>query len=355
MKILHVIPSLEFGGATMQLLGLVRGLPADKVETCVAVLRGDGPCALPLRDSPALVETLGWRRWFDVGAPWQLRWLMRRFAPDVIHAWGPSALRAVCLAPGRGVRRLVVSRPLSPGRWPSRWDRWLLARSDALVATGPAEGARCRALGLGGRIHIVPPAAPGERPWVPALAPALPASWSRYILCAGPLEPHKGFYDAIWGFDILRIVCPDLKLVILGSGSDRSRLERFARNLKAEASVHFPGDRPDVPALLGRAALVWVPSRAEGGLTFALEAMVAGRAVIASRLPGLAEIVRDGETGVLVPPGDKVALARQTRRLLEDTGLRQAMGAAGHRRVNNCFPMGDLVRRFAALYHDLAA
>jgi glycosyltransferase involved in cell wall biosynthesis len=354
MKILHVIPSLEYSGVVMQLLGLARGLPPGRMEAWVCVLGGEGPCSLPLLDSPVTVDTLGWTRWLDVGALWQLRRLVRFFAPDLTHAWGLSALRAVYLAAGRTAGRLVVSKPLPPRGGPNRWDRWLLARSDVVVAGGPAEAARCRALGLDDRIAIVPPAAPERRSWAGGRAPALPASRSRFVLCAGPLEPHKGFGDAIWGLDILRYVDPGLNLMLLGTGSDRPRLERFVRGLGMEPWVHFAGDRADVPGILRQAALVWVPSRAEGGVTFALEAMVAGRAVIASCLPGLAEVVRDGETGVLVPPGHKVALARQTRRLLEDARRCQAMGAAGRRRVSECFQAGDLVRRFTALYHDLA-
>src|SRR5260370_11629646 len=118
MKVLHVIPSLEYGGAAAQLLVLARGLPAGKIEARVCVLGGEGPFALPFRASPATVEPLGWRRWFAVGPPRQLRRLLRRFAPDMVHACGPPALRAVSLAAGRAVRRFWVSRPRSPRRGP---------------------------------------------------------------------------------------------------------------------------------------------------------------------------------------------------------------------------------------------
>jgi glycosyltransferase involved in cell wall biosynthesis len=83
--------------------------------------------------------------------------------------------------------------------------------------------------------------------------------------------------------------------------------------------------------------------------------MAAGVAVVAADLPSLAEVVRDGETGFLVPAGDRVALARQTLRLLRNPDRRRQMGEAGRRRAAAHFAADDLVRRFAALYNDLAA
>jgi glycosyltransferase involved in cell wall biosynthesis len=98
---------------------------------------------------------------------------------------------------------------------------------------------------------------------------------------------------------------------------------------------------------------VWLPSRADRGATSALEAMAAGRPVVASRWPGLAEVVADGETGVLVPPGDKAALARETRLLLDDSERRRRMGEAGQRRAADRFSVGAMVGAFESLYAEV--
>jgi glycosyltransferase involved in cell wall biosynthesis len=84
----------------------------------------------------------------------------------------------------------------------------------------------------------------------------------------------------------------------------------------------------------------------------ALEAMAAGRPVVASRLLALAEIVIDGKTGFLIEPGDKVALARKTRLLLDDPQHGRQMGEAGRLRVEQEFPASQFVDRFARLYED---
>lgn len=170
------------------------------------------------------------------------------------------------------------------------------------------------------------------------------------ILCAGPLEPHKGFLDAIWAFDILQFLYEGLRLVVAGAGPDGPRLRRFAQVTGASRRVHFAGRLPDLPAILDRAAVVWVPSRAEAGVNIALEAMARGRPVVASRLPGLAEIIRDGETGFLARPGDKVELARLTRQLLDSAPLRQRFGEVARRRAAERFSLSALLQSMSDLY-----
>jgi glycosyltransferase involved in cell wall biosynthesis len=161
---------------------------------------------------------------------------------------------------------------------------------------------------------------------------------------------QKGFYEAIWVLDILRYVHPDLHLVVAGSGPDRQRLERFAAATGLKAFIHFVGPVADVRPLLTRAEVVWSPGRVDTGARVVLEAMAAGRPVVASRWPRLAELIRDGETGYLVPAADKTALAARTQRLLEDAALRQAMGEAGRRRVAERFRADTLAERCAGVY-----
>ena len=93
--------------------------------------------------------------------------------------------------------------------------------------------------------------------------------------------------------------------MLAGDGTDRPRIEEFARATETEKRVVFIGRQPDLAPWLHSAELVWIPSRTGGGATPHLEAMAAGRPVVATRLPVLAEIVADGVVGCLVPPGDK--------------------------------------------------
>jgi glycosyltransferase involved in cell wall biosynthesis len=170
------------------------------------------------------------------------------------------------------------------------------------------------------------------------------------ILGVGPLERHKGFRDAAWTLDILNALHGNLHLVLAGAGPDRPRVEGFARTIGAGGRVRFLGPTADLGPWLERAEVVWVPSLRPGGVGAALGAMAAGRPVVASALPDLAEVVAGGETGFLVPPGDKAELARRTRRLLEDAGLRERLGEAGRRRAEEHFSARRLAEEAGRLY-----
>jgi glycosyltransferase involved in cell wall biosynthesis len=356
-RILYVIPDLDHGAAATQLRLLAGALPPDRFTARVCVLGPAGPEGEALGRAGVPVEALGWRRLLDVRPFLALRRLVREFQPDVLHAWQPAGLRAAVLA--RGVRgtRVIASAvvPARPqGEVARQLDRWLMGEVERLHCRGPAEAERYRRAGLPeAKFTLIPPGvrAPSKAPEPTAEAFGLPAA-GRVVLCVGPLEPHKGFRDAIWAFDILKYLYDDLYLVIAGEGSDRRRLEEFARRTGAIDRVRFLGRRDDLPELLARSDVVWVPSRSSGGVNVALEAMAAGRPVVASGLPELAEVVRDGEAGFLVPPGDKVALARQTRRLLDDAALRARAGEAGRRHVAQQFSVARLVQGFTRLYDD---
>jgi glycosyltransferase involved in cell wall biosynthesis len=359
-KLLFVIPDLEPGGAARQLVLLAAGLPPDQFARKVCVLGPNTPWADSLRGAGVEVEALGWRLLLDPQPFLALRRVMRAFQPDVLHAWRLPALRAVAAVGGVGRSRLVVSAPFclrDAGTHPGWADRWLLRRAARVVAGGPFEARVCRRLGLpADRVAEVPPgvvtegspAAVGRAEFCRSLG--LPEA-ARLLMAAGPLERAKGLRDAVWSFDVLRYVYDDVHLVLLGRGPDRPRLEGFVDLLKARHRVHFV-DAADVPALLTHAEVVWAPDRAGGSVNAVLEAMAAGRPVVASRLPALAEVVADGETGYQIPPGDKAALARRTRRLLDDAGRRRQMGAAGRKRVEEHFGAAAMVRRFAGLYAE---
>ena len=127
----------------------------------------------------------------------------------------------------------------------------------------------------------------------------------------GPLEPYKGYRDAIWALDILRQLYGDLHMLLIGTGSDRPHLEQFAHIAGVTDRVHYAGQQAEVEPLLTEAEVVWIPSWRDAGVYVALEAMAAGRPVVAARWPRLAEVIVDGQTGFLVKPQDKGGLARK--------------------------------------------
>ena len=376
MKILFVIPSLDYGGAARQLTLIAEGLPRDRFRrasaSSAATPRGPRSCARPGVE----VDVLGWKRPFEPAPFLALRRRLAELRPDVVHLWGPAALRAAAaLAGARRAGRLFVSaalpprpahglaRPLAaaPGRRRRRLRRGrgrpLPPPRRPAASASPSSPPACgRALtptpspprGEGSKNDTPLPSGErgGVRGWTcpPAGCCSPPGRSKRTRASATPSGPSTfcTTYTRICGW-CWPATAPT------GRAWRRSPAPS-ARPTASPSSAGGPTWRRGVHA----AELAWVPSRAGGGVNAALEAMAAGKPVVATRLPALAEIVTDGEVGCLVPPGDKTELARQTRFLLNDADRRRAYGEAGRRRAAEHFSVERLVRRCAELYEGRA-
>jgi glycosyltransferase involved in cell wall biosynthesis len=170
----------------------------------------------------------------------------------------------------------------------------------------------------------------------------------------GRLSPEKGGVDhLIRAVAEAREAHPSLKLLVVGDGPLRPMLEEVAR--EAALPVIFTGTRQDVPRLLGALDLFVLPSLLEAMPIALLEAMATRLPTVATRVGGVPEIVRDGEDGLLVPPGDRTALAAAIDRLAGDPALRCRLAEAGQRRVLERFTIGGMVRRVENIYERLLA
>ncbi len=351
-KLLLLISSLDYSGPARRLCSLARGLPRDRFQVRVAVLERDASWAVALRTAQIEVDVLGWKRPVDMQPFFALRRLLKAERPEIVHAFGTTALRAVKLC-GSPRLRVLGSDLLPRGRKAGGWtvDRWLLRGTGRLLAFGEAETRRYQQAGAAPTqvVQVTPGVELND-----TVGDATDWPSGRVLLSVGPIEAHKGFREAVWAFDILHYLFDDLRLALLGDGADRVRVEEFARAVGATSRLAFLGVRPNVEPYLRRASVVWVPSRSSGGVCATLEALAAGRPVVASRVPELEEIVVDGESGYLVSPGDKAALARQTRLLLDDAALAGRLGAAGQQRVAERFSAARMVAECAAHYEQFA-
>jgi glycosyltransferase involved in cell wall biosynthesis len=230
----------------------------------------------------------------------------------------------------------------------------MLRGTDVVIATGQAEAERYRHLGVPvERVEVIPPGVSS------ATSPPDPLEFrktldipsdARLIMAAGGFDAAAGLRSAAWAFDVVKYVAPDAHLVLFGDGPERNRTERFARGLAIDDyRVRFAGTRPDVAALFALAEVVWV-THCRGGVNLALEAMAAGRPVVAFRTPDLAEVIEDGVTGRLVPPEDRVELAATTAELLADPALAGRLGAAGQARTAGRHSVAEMIDRYARLY-----
>ncbi len=192
----------------------------------------------------------------------------------------------------------------------------------------------------------------------PTLAPApLPFNEPR-LLCLGRVSKEKGFDLALSAFGSLIKDFPNLRLDIAGDGPERRELELQAAKLGLSQVIQFVGgvDPERVPSLMNTATLVVMPSRCEEAFGLAaLEPAFMARPVVATRVGGLPEVVRDGQTGKIVNKEDTRALAEAIASFLSRPGEAIKMGVAGRLRAQELFSLERYVNDYDALYHRLIA
>lgn len=146
---------------------------------------------------------------------------------------------------------------------------------------------------------------------------------------------------------------PDAVFVIVGEGPERGTLQTKCQDLGLENRVIFAGFRQDIPAWLGHCTLFVLPSLYEGVPISLLEAMAAGKPVIASAIPGNMEALTHAESGWLVAPGDAGALANAIRILLADPNLAQRLASAGQSRIKTEFSSWAINQQVVKVYDEL--
>ena len=199
-------------------------------------------------------------------------------------------------------------------------------------------------------IHNSIPAAAFDRPPNTTLRAMLNRGTDRpIVLCIARLDAQKGHTYLL---PAIRDV-PNAIFVLVGDGPERASLEAQAASLGIRDRVIFLGHRDDVAELLASCDLLVLPSLYEGLPLSVLEAMAAGKPVVATSVGGTPEAVLDGETGFLVPSRDPTALVRAIQRLLTDARLRRKMGMAGRLRVQRNFSATQMVAGVTQTYEKL--
>jgi glycosyltransferase involved in cell wall biosynthesis len=348
MRVIFVAGSARMGGTERNVLRLAAALLARGRKVEVVLLSDEGPLADSYRTRQVPVTSLGWscrvRRF-----PSEFRRLAGLVAdrkPDVVQSFGYPAIWWGTLAAleARGGGRVIAIQA---------WDTWkgrtevALDRAQAPavhLAIADGEGAR--------RFAVEQQGLPPERTRTvydgvdPAeLAPTRPRQVTRASLGLSGEGPAIGVVarldDIQKGQSVLlragpRILAevPEATFILAGDGADRTPLENVAQALGVARHVRFPGIRTDLGDVLAALDLLVIPSlRFESVPKILLEAMATGLPVIASRVGDIPELLEDGMTGRLVPPGDPEALADAVLACLADRPAAQRLGAAARETV----------------------
>lgn len=351
------------GGGERTAASLAQLLPADRYEVWVVTGRyaGGDPIRRVL-EANAHHFHLDRRGRLGLRGLLRLRTLIRRERIDVLHAhmfgsnvWGTLVGRLagvpVVIAhehswsyEGQPVRRL--------------FDHLIARMADAFVAVSQADRRMMRSVERvpDDKIHVIPsgwwPPPPGPVADVRAEL-GLPAD-AVVVGTVAVLRPVKRLELLIEAFARVAAAEPRARLVLGGDGRARKQLEAQVADLGLGERVHFLGMRQDVVAIWRAIDVGVMTSDREGSPIAAMEAMAQGVPMVATDVGGMPEVVRDGETGVLVPAGDVAAIADHVLALVRDGDRRRAMGAAARAHVQD-FTAQRQAERCAALYEELLA
>ncbi|MBI1347877.1 glycosyltransferase [bacterium] len=363
-RITYLIPTLDQSGAEKQLTWLATRLPREEFQPRVIALTRGGPFAAVLADADIPVTVIG-KRWKCDPWAWQrLRQELRQHPPDILHTWlfAAHAYGRLALPPETPVKRVVSERCVDS--WKAGWQLWvdrqLIPRTDVLIGNSPSVVEFYAQLGMPAeRCHCIPNGVEPiaiDRSQRARLLASLGIPESAYVIVSiGRLAEQKRVRDLIWGAITLWQIRPQVHLLVIGDGPERTRLEEFAASVDAQSMVHFLGHRDDATKWLAAGDVFWLASSFEGLSNSLMEAMAAGLPVVATEIPPNRYLVTPDEQGFLVRVGDPVGLMQFTRCLIDEPGLAARLGTAGQVRMQTEFTIERMVERHVELYRHLRA
>jgi glycosyltransferase involved in cell wall biosynthesis len=361
-RIAFGITELDPGGAERMLTELVTRLDRGEWEPHVICLGPEAHYAQVLREQGIPVTCFGASGL--LGAPRTLwRWTreLRQFQPEILYTWLFHANLLGRLA-GRwaGVPRILSGVRVAEkrNRWHGRWDRWTnsLVNNNVCVSQDVARFLE-RDFGFDPAKSVVIPNGvdPARfRDVVPTnLSEFGIPPGSRVLITVGRIERQKGIDVLLSAAGEIVQQLPDVHFLIVGAGPDRDFLERQAVARGLADRLHWAGHRTDVPGLLAASTAFILPSRWEGMPNAVLEALAAGKPVVATRAEGTPELVRDGINGWLVGIEQPQELAEAVVRLLSDRPRLPAMGRESQHICNEQFTVDRFVARHVELFRQV--
>lgn len=357
MKILHVEAGKHYYGGARQVAYIIEGLAQRGVQNVLACPPGAGIAAACAAHASVVGMKMGGDA--DAGMALRLAALIRAERPDVVHLhsrrgadlWGGIAAKLT------GTPCVLSRRVDNPE------PRWLVALKYRLFdhVITISEGIRAVLLSEG--------LAPGKVTCVRSAVDAAPyltvvdriAFRSEFGLpetccvvgVVAQMIPRKGHRYVIDAVDALRASHPDVRVLFFGQGPLRDELEVEVERRGLGDIIRFAGFRTDLPQWLGGLDILAHPADMEGLGVSLLQASAAAVPIVTSRAGGLPEAVADGESGLLIEPGDVAALTDTLCVLLDDPLLRHRLGEAGRARILADFSVDAMVEGNLAIYRGI--
>ena len=363
MKIVAVNSVREFGGGEKWLLR--QGALWQEAGHSVTVVGRAGASLAEAAPAAGLRFRLAPMR-HDLSLP-SIRGLakvLQSETPDLLLCCTERAFRLTAAGALLSRKPPLICRNGLTGTFKNKWiNRLLYRRTSAMVVNAPALRDELAAFGWipPERLHVISNGIdcslydpdPATRVRLRAEIGAAPEAV--VIAVIGRLTDDKGQREAIRAFQTIAGEHPETELWLLGEGSLKGELARMIANEGLEGRARLLGFRTDVPQVLQAVDIVLQASKREGMANTILEAMAAGKAVIATRVGGAEEQIEPGVSGELIPPGSEPALLSSWRTLVIDPPRRTALGEAARRRVEERFSLAEETNAWLRLFAQVTA
>jgi glycosyltransferase involved in cell wall biosynthesis len=367
MRVLLVCSAEGVGGGEIHVADLALGLVDRGVDVELAVRPSSKLPELVDLMAPGRAGALVWhklpfRNAMDLTSTRGLARIVEASGVDVLHAHVARdyPVCALAVAPGRRAALVLTRHHYLPIKGNVLYRR-LLGKATIIAVSESVRRTVVESLGVSERQVVTIPnwidldraAEPRERS---AERHAYGVTRRVAVALIGQITPLKGHEELLGAAARVTAERTDVEFIVVGEDREpgapfEKRLRRRARELGVEPFVRFVGYQPDLYGVLAAVDAVAVPSWNEAFSLVAAEAMAAGRPVVATNVGGLAEIVEDGVTGLLVPPRDDAALGAAILRLAEDPALAEHLGHAAKLAARR-FARGPSIDRVIAVYRD---
>jgi len=368
MRILFLSTSMGMGGADSQLLSAAHGMRSRGHEVRIVSLTQLGPMGLEAQRAGIPTESLDMRRGVpDPRGLVRLVRLVRAWRPDVLHSHMVHAnlmarvLRVITPVP---VMVSTIHNIYEGGRLRMAAYRLTNALVDHVTIVSQAAADRFvrERIVPESLLTVIPNGVDTEqfrripREVGHSLRQSLGLEGKFVWLAVGRFEIAKDYPNMLRGFARVRERFPQATLLLVGRGSLQSETERLAQSLDLGSGVRFLGVRDDVVQVMSAADGYVMSSAWEGMPMVLLEAAAAGLPIVTTRVGGNHEVVRDGESGFVVPPRDHEALGRAMLQLMELSETeRRSMGDRGREIIRAHYGLNRVVERWEELYRDVLA
>ncbi|HYL97366.1 MAG TPA: glycosyltransferase family 4 protein [Blastocatellia bacterium] len=360
MKILQVCSASEIGGGEVHVAGLVRSL-AGRGHALYLAVRPNSPLRDPLAGVITSWHELPLRNSLDVKSARGITEIVKEHKIDIVHAHLGRDYLVAALATRKSQRaKLILTRHHYLPIKQNALYRWLLHDVAAVIAVSRsvADSISERLALDPEKVHVIPNWIDPER-FNPVDRDAARAMFRIKspiaVACIGQLTPAKGQEEFIKAAGRIGRMRTDVEFIVAGAETGEeekftTHLQDLAVKLGISERVSFKGHVRHIPELLAAVDVVVVPSWDEGFSLVAIEAMASRRAVVASDIGGLKDIIKDNFSGVLFPSRDSNALANKLLWVVSDAPFRERIAAQGQKEVYARFNREHVIDRIEALY-----